>query len=62
MLNKPSMGSGDGNFSVEYMRPDAFGSGDLDFRSPLKLYARDENGFFGDIVSSLVSVISNESL
>lgn len=55
------MGSGDGNFSVEYIKFDWLGSGDLDLRSVLKLYVRDAN-FFDEIGSSLMSEISNESL
>lgn len=57
------MGSGDGNFNVEYIKFD--GSGDLDLRSVLRLYVRDAyflGALDGDNGSSCASVISNESL
>lgn len=62
----PSIGSGEGNFKVEYIKFDWFGSGDFDLRSVLKLYVRATENFLGaldgDSGSSFVSVISKDSL
>lgn len=66
MMRVPSMGSGEGNFNVEYIKFDWFGSGNFDLRSVLKLYVRETENFRGaldgDNGSSFDSVISKESL